>query len=406
MSTHRQYGSVSGPTSRSQRSAAASLFMMVTVVTLASPPVGLAIDFTALPSNTWVKEPPPSTGAPIDNSGWISLGYSPDHSRVFLFGLDSTLTGDTATGAGYANDTWLFDPAANRWTLAYPSDPWAGPWNPSVPPPGHPANGITYDSTRKVFFLYSRENRLTGYNDTWTYDPATRTYSQKLPFKSGADCSGIPPVRGGATVTYDAAHDVVVMFGGDSDGYCPMSTNNQTWIYTPTSNSWSEVMPSVSPPGRSFGHAGAYDSKRRVVWIFGASGQYGHTPRNDLWTYDAGANTWQNRSAAGAPSVRGDASIAYDSTNDILLVFGGRMNWDEPLRNDTWIFDITARTWTPVSMPNQPTGMRAGDMVEYDPTRNVFILFTNDGIWYYRYKGDLPPQDLTPPAPPRNLRVR
>ncbi len=361
-----------------------------------------AMDFANMPVNTWVQEPRPAF-APRDNSGWISTAFSPELGQLLFFGLDSTGSGQTCPGSiGYCNDVWLFSLGENRWTNQFPGNTdLTGATSPGVPAPRHVYGGITWDSTRKVWILWGGGNRNGSFSDTWTYDPVRDQWTRKIP--NSTNCNTVPPYRRG-TITYDPSADRVVLFSGGGSGACGNPSPNMTFLYNPASNAWTQVFPSASPPSR-YGHVAAYDSRRRRVTIFGSNDDL-TSARNDLWAYTTSTSTWTQIVPSGTPpSPRGSSGFAYDSINDVFLLFGGRVTEDggAPL-NDTWVYNSSANTWTRFFPSTVPTSLTFNDVLEYDPTRNVFVLFTDSGMWYFRYAGGLP--DPTTPLPPTSLRVR
>jgi N-acetylneuraminic acid mutarotase len=66
------------------------------------------------------------------------------------------------------------------------------------------------------------------------------------------------------------------------------------------------------------------------------------------------------------------------------MVFGGA-DADENMLGDTWILDLTAKTWTALNTSTQPSPREAASMV-YDPTTKRIILF--GGVGDYTALGD------------------
>jgi hypothetical protein len=80
-----------------------------------------------------------------------------------------------------------------------------------------------------------------------------------------------PPPRSSASIAYDSSRQRVVLFGG----YDGASANNylgDTWEWD--GNSWTQRMPTTSPPPRSE-HALAYDAVRQRLVLFGGLGGSG-----------------------------------------------------------------------------------------------------------------------------------
>ena len=82
-------------------------------------------------------------------------------------------------------------------------------------------------------------------------------------------------------MTYDAARQRVVLFGGNSGPYL-----DETWTWDGVT--WTQRHPAQSPTGRGFMGL-AYDAARRQVVLFAGGGG----GLDDTWTWDG--NHWQQR---------------------------------------------------------------------------------------------------------------
>jgi N-acetylneuraminic acid mutarotase len=71
-------------------------------------------------------------------------------------------------------------------------------------------------------------------------------------------------------------------------------------------------------------------------------------PLNDTWVFDHVNNTWIELSPESSPSARAWHAMAYDSVNDKVVLFGGG-EADYIFKNETWIYDPQANTWTNVT---------------------------------------------------------
>jgi hypothetical protein len=71
------------------------------------------------------------------------------------------------------------------------------------------------------------------------------------------------------------------------------------------------------PSARS-DHALAYDAARQVVVLFGG---WTGAVAGDTWEFDGGS--WSFRSPAPAPSARDSHGMAFDSLRGVTVLFGG-----------------------------------------------------------------------------------
>jgi N-acetylneuraminic acid mutarotase len=228
------------------------------------------------------------------------------------------------------------------------------------------AMGNDPTSGRLIMFGGCAENpdgAGTFLNDLSAYDLTTNTWTELDP--SGAR----PSARIFCTMTYDPRSRRLIVFGG-RDGTTRL---NDTWAYDPIGNTWTELRPSGALPVARGGHAMAYDPSQGVMIMFGGrSGEASFL--GDTWAYDPAGNTWTELKPAGdLPPVRGQPAMAYDPTLHRMIVFGG---WDlESELNDTWAYDPAGNTWTELKPAGGLPPVRAGHSLVYDPSRGLPIMF-------------------------------
>jgi hypothetical protein len=171
--------------------------------------------------------------------------------------------------------------------------------------------------------------------------------------------------RGMRTV-YDSHRDVVVMFGGwlDQTG----EHTNLTWEFDV--GGWQQIDTPASPPAR-FWHGMAYDSTRQVVVIFGGENESGAL--YDTWKYDG--STWTQVVTSNYAATTYGFGMAFDSCRDRVVLYGGTISI-------TWEYD--GLDWQPVSTPHQP-GFHGLTALVFDEVRCRVVLFGgfNDQTWEY-----------------------
>jgi len=180
-----------------------------------------------------------------------SAGARDHHSLVYDAGRGRTvLHGGIATGPQGERiprtDTWEWD--GTRWTKVAETGPQHG-------------GGLVYDAARRRVVLFGgvgADAQRSG--DTWTWD--------------GADWEKVaesgPSPRNAQAMTFDPAHEVVLLFGG---------TNGERhfddlWAWD--GESWAEIEVAGERPGRRTGAGLAYDTARSRAVLYG-----GHVRRND-----------------------------------------------------------------------------------------------------------------------------
>lgn len=119
----------------------------------------------------------------------------------------------------------------------------------------------------------------------------------------------------------------------------------------------------------------AYDSTRQQLVVFGGSTWPSFF--DDTWEW--GGTNWLERVPSNSPPARADATIAYDSTRRRTVLFGGHTSLSE-LAHDTWEWDGTTWLLRADLLVNPPAS--EGASMAYDPARQRLVLF-GDGTWEF-----------------------
>ncbi|WP_201391755.1 kelch repeat-containing protein [Ktedonobacter sp. SOSP1-52] len=239
--------------------------------------------------------------------------------------------------------TAMATPTSNAYSTPAFIEDGAGPASRAVPQ-------FAYDKRHEGLVLFGGKS-FTGYlQDTWTWDG--HAWTQRHPAAS-------PKPILGASMAYDDATGLVVLFGGSLIG--GNQATNETWIWDGTT--WVQENPPTSPPPRMNASI-AYDAAIGQLVLFGGFATGANSPLNDTWTWDG--TTWTQHPGM-APSARMNASMAYDAATHTVVLFGGDdMGAPIPLLTDTWTWDGTA--WT-----------------QEHPSPSPEVRFTNNGTLYGAY---------------------
>ena len=287
---------------------------------------------------------------------------------------------------GSSNEAWLFNPQTLEWTMAQkvPSGcEWYDP-------------GGVYDSQADRFLLY-----CSGVNGKlYEYDFAADKWSDRK-------AANTPQNAHNTRMAYDAESQKTILVGGISFT-TPKERFEGTWAYDYTTNAWTKMNPKTQPPGL-YQHELVYDSEsdRVILWAGRVwTGNWGGSWTSDItenlvWAYDYNTDTWESFPIAGEPNrpyVGSDflkyvASVyvsdldrtiyywntnlyAYDLNNNAwevakgkirpaagfrkchgmaylssiqrVLVFGGAAEGDFTFPRDTWLYDPQSGDWTKV----------------------------------------------------------
>ena len=282
--------------------------------------------------------------------------YDPVGKRAFLFGGRS----EGLFGMRYFNDLWVFDPLTQDWM----------PITPARRPPGRLSPAMVYDPVRQQIILFGGYDGHERLADTWTYKISENQWEEITPAIS-------PPARSDTGMLYDNENGVLILFGGmcqeDQRVLC-----NDTWIFSPDTNTWVEMQP-LSPPMISYGHALVIDPvhQQAVLWgghqtmvKNGQATEGGY--RDSLWRYDYVKNIWQEWVHTYKPPARYWQMAVCDTHNNQLVLFGG--NGFHSYYNDTWFYHLDGDTWERVS-PDHAPSPRVNAAMTYDPANQIIILF-------------------------------
>lgn len=139
--------------------------------------------------------------------------------------------------------------------------------------------------------------------------------------------------------------------------------------------SWTNLTPNLAP--KVGGAAMAYDSSRNRIVVFGGAMAGDPILESDqTWEWDG--TSWTRRLTLVSPPARWMHAMVYDSARQRIVIFGG-MGANGGL-NDTWEWDGT--TWTQVSTAISPPG-GSWPYMAYDPTRQVTVLWDFAATWEY-----------------------
>ena len=194
-----------------------------------------------------------------------------------------------------------------------------------------------------------------------------------------------PAPRREHSSVYDAANDILIVFGGRNYS----QTFNDTWLLAGASgvtgkSSWIRLSTSGTAPQRYAMLAG-YNFVENTLIIFGGVDQDNHI-QMDLWLLSnanglgKGAPTWRRLTVSGTPpTTRGLMRGAYDEARDTFMFFGGG-GWqgsEGTLYSDTWIITNVTKNpaWRKLDPSGTPPISRVRHSTVYDATANLMIVF-------------------------------
>ncbi len=314
----------------------------------------------------------------------LGLGLTSDHATwAKLAPLGTLPSVRFGHSVAYDSNDGLVIVFGGQSPSAYLSDTWAYDPAASVWTERHPSGSIpservfqatAYDSDSKRVVLFgglSYPNTSSVLDDTWIYEPAADTWTELHPI------GPVPSARAGHTMAYDPITKRVILFGGAPDISGTEGSLDSTWAYEPSKNTWTELKPSGPVPAARQGHVMAYYSAEGLMTVFGGAA----APRdlNDLWAYDPSANTWIELKPSGpSPKGRNGAALCYDPLVDRLVLFGGFNGGSAAATGyvgDTWEYDFAKNKWTEIESNRQAPVPRQFSSLVFCPTVRRAILF-------------------------------
>jgi len=239
-------------------------------------------------------------------------------------------------------ELWEWSPTTGAWTDRTPT---------GTKPAVRSGAGMVFDSTRNKFVLFGgRAGSGYNYQDTWEWDPTTGAWTDRT------TAGTVPSSRCQGTMVFEKSTGKVLLFGGgrstngDTSGLSMSLSFGDTWEWDATTGAWSQRTVTAGPAGR-YDASMVWDSTRNLAVLFGGMEKDDATvdgiPKQDTWEWDPAAGTWTERTATGTkPSPRWGQAAAFDGSRGKVVVFGG---WDintGGYLDDLWDWDPTTAAWT------------------------------------------------------------
>ncbi len=197
-----------------------------------------------------------------------------------------------------------------------------------------------------------------------------------------ATTGGSPPARYGASLVYDPTGHRMILFGG-SMAYGPGDVLNDVWALDAQTNVWTQITPAgAAPPGRLW-HSAVYDAAHQRMVIFGGETAAGDAI--DTWTLSlSGSPAWSPLATTGSPPVNASPhSAIYDggtSTPRMLVCAQG-----PSFTMDTWQLTLPASgtpTWTVLATTGGPPPGRGSHSTVLDALNRRILIFGGSGGGY------------------------
>ena len=321
------------------------------------------------------------------SKGLTKFLYDPALGKLLYYGAGGTTPGSQTT---YSHSLQAYDAAKKTWQLKTTTRSSGADVtcnSPSHPGDRNPFQQMAYDTTRRRLYVYGgAASPCNDYNDTWYYSSSTNTWTQVFPSVSPAVSSSMAD----SAMAYDSDNDVIVLYGG-------LAGMTSTWHFSPSTNTWEEVATTRSP-GPKGGHTLFYDPASRRIILFGGYSAYQSPSSNEVWLYDTATRTWTNPNPGAKPTGIIRPPAAFDTTRSTLTVYYGP--------GSLWQYHVGSNSWRQLHIPNGPPilGAALSDSrydayaLGYDPNTDTYLSAcfyaecdTQEQWWELRLGGSVVP---------------
>src|SRR6266508_3111524 len=209
-----------------------------------------------------------------------------------------------------------------------------------------------------------------------------------------------PPPRWQHTAVYDATSNRLVVFGGKTT---PDMNFNDLWVLVHASGlggtpAWVALNPTGTPPSQRHMHSAVFDPASNRMIVFGGHSDSGPF-LNDVWVLEhasglGGTPAWLKLVPKGSmPDAREWHSAVYDSKQNLMLVFGGKLLGGKSL-NDVWALRNAnglggIPSWSKLTPSGTPPAPRVGHSAVYDAAGDWMLLFGGSGDGFTSFLSDV-----------------
>jgi hypothetical protein len=185
------------------------------------------------------------------------------------------------------------------------------------------------------------------------------------------DDGNAPSSRYYHKMTYDNKRELIYLYGGYDD------TNylGDLWKYDLILNKWSEIT-DINPPHARAPDGLIYDSTNDVLYMYGGfywenSNGYRLT---DLWKYDINNYIWTKLNDGTAIVNRSASKIVFDEYSGEIYMFGGiSENVPKNFHGDFWKYDISGNSWNEINTESTPENRSSFGMIFNKKNSNIYL---------------------------------
>jgi hypothetical protein len=296
-----------------------------------------------------------------------TLAADDDGKQLIVFG------GRDSNGAALA-DLWVFDRRVEGWSPVE-----------SAGPAARFGHAVATIQGARIMYLFGGQSADQFYNDLWSLDFATMTWTQ---IDDGS--ASAPAPRYGTSLVETGAGKLIVSHGFTFEGRF-----DDTWRFETAERAWTDLTPpnEADRPLKRCLHEAIWSTvDKRMLLFGGCSSGFGPCPQGDFWAFDPQETRWSQITSDTGPSARSNPAFVWDGPRKQALLFGGltESGYDAGL----WSLagEAESLAWTNSTPAEGPPARASHDLAITGPRLYLFGGTNPDGA-----RNDLWLLDLSEP---------
>jgi N-acetylneuraminic acid mutarotase len=143
-------------------------------------------------------------------------------------------------------------------------------------------------------------------------------------------------------MVWNPTRNIFYSFGGVVSGN---NMVNDLYQYNPANGVWTQIGQSGGPSARCSALV-VYDTTSNLLWVYGGRDRAnpGGNQFNDLWSYNPSNNIWTKKS--DGPSVRSDIAGAFNPNTSEIIAYGGYIGGAAFSSNQVFVYNTLTDEWT------------------------------------------------------------
>ncbi|MGZ3623760.1 MAG: Kelch repeat-containing protein [Ktedonobacteraceae bacterium] len=276
----------------------------------------------------------PNFSAQVANSTTAPSMLRSDHSMIWDSQDDLLFVfGGIDDQGNLLNDLWSYNPATQTWKELNASTDTAGSCHDSTVPAARMNAAMVWDSVDQKILLYGGLGANNHYlGDLWSYSPGAGTWS-------ALSCSGSPAGLRSSNAVWTGSQ-MLLLGGANAFGLL-----SDFWSYTPSNGAGTWQKLTDSPMGQREFQTMVWDSTDNQLYVFGGLDVNGQQ-QNDFYVFSANVGWTQIvPQSTNNPPPRQQGMAVWDSKDKVMLLFGGWEDGQGIPYWGLWAFDPKQNAW-------------------------------------------------------------